>query len=359
VESRNGVGLLSHQHVGAKPRRLALLTALAAALYVAGGLGMAYVAGFDRVWRAAQHPDWPWLVASCGGVALAFVGYYFGYRGVGRIEGGPDDLSHTDRLAVVAAGFGGFLAHGGVGIDRAVMRAAGGSKREAKVRVTLLGGLEHLILAIPCSVAAILLLVEGVWKPPLDFIIPWAVGPAVGFGIAYWAAERYRDRLRGRSGWRGKLSVLLDAAHLIGAMFRHPTQYAPAIAGMLLYWLGDMWALWAGIAAFGFRMNFASEMLAFGTAMIVTRRTGPLGGAGILGVALAPTLWYSGAPWEAAVLGTFSYRFFALWPPQPLSFLMLPRLRRLLEASPDADAPTAAERKRNAGEHTDEPALQR
>jgi hypothetical protein len=56
-----------------------------------------------------------------------------------------------------------------------------------------------------------------------------------------------------------------------------------------------------------------------------------------------------------AVLGTFSYRFFAVWTPQPLSFLMLPRLRRLLESSPDADAPTAAER--DAGERAQEPAL--
>jgi hypothetical protein len=338
------MGLLSHSNVGAKPRRLLLLTALAALLYVAGGVGMAYVAGFDDIWQAVQHPSWPWLAASLGGVALAFVGYYFGYRGVGRIEEGPDDLDHADRLAVVAAGFGGFLAHGGVGIDRAVMRAAGGSKREAKVRVTLLGGLEHLILAIPCSVAAIVLIVQGVWKPPLDFLIPWAVGPAVGFGVAYWAAERYRDRLRDRGGWREKLSVLLDAAHLIGAMFRDPVRYAPAISGMLLYWLGDMWALWAGMAAFGFRMNVASLMVAFGTAMIVTRRTGPLGGAGLLGVAIAATVWYSGAPWTPAVLGTFSYRFFALWPPQPLSFVLLPRLRRILEESADADAPTAGER---------------
>jgi uncharacterized membrane protein YbhN (UPF0104 family) len=351
------VALLSRHHVGAKPHRLALLTALAAFLYIAGGVAMAYVAGFGAVWRAVQHPSWPWLAASAGGVALAFVGYYFGYRGVGEVEGGPDDLSHADRLAVVAAGFGGFLAHGGVGIDRAVMHAAGGSKREAKVRVSLLGGLEHLTLAIPGSAAAIVLLVEGVRKPPLDFTIPWAVGPAIGFSIALWAAERYRERLRGRRGWREKVSILLDTAHLIGAMFRHPLQYGGALAGMVVYWLGDMWGLWAAMVAFGFHMNGATEIVAFGTAMIVTRRTGPLGGAGILGAALAATLWYSGAPWVAAVLGTFSYRFFAVWFPQPLSFLMLPRLRRLLEHSGDAEEPTAAEK--DAGEKAEEPALQR
>lgn len=345
------MGILSHSNVEAKPHRLALLTALAALLYLGGGVLMAYFAGFSDVWHAAQHPSWPWLAASLGFVVLAFGGYYFGYRGVGKIENGPDDLSHGDRLAVVAAGFGGFLAHGGTGIDRVVMRAAGGSEREAKVRVTLLGGLEHLTLAIPCSAAAVVLLVEGSRNPPLDFTLPWAVGPALGIGIAYWAAERYRDRLRRRKGWRGKLSIVLDSAHLIGTLFLNPLVYASAIAGFLLYWLGDMWALWAGMAAFGYHMNGATMIVAFGTAMIVTRRTGPLGGAGILGPALAATLWYCGAPWTAAVLGTFSYRFFALWAPQPLSFIMLPRLRRLLAASPDPDAPKAA-RKR-------EPALSR
>jgi uncharacterized membrane protein YbhN (UPF0104 family) len=351
------VGILSHSYVKAKGHRLFLMTALAALLYLAAGLGLSWIAGFQSVWNEAQHPQWAWLAASLGFVALAFVGYYFAYRGVGRVEGGPDNLGFVNRLAVVAAGFGGFLAHGGTGIDRAVMCAAGASEREAKVRVTLLGGLEHGILAIPCSVAAMVILAEGIPKPPLDFTIPWVVGPAVGFAIAYWAAERYRDRLRGRDGWRQKLSILFDAVHLIAAMFRRPLRYGGAIAGMLVYWLGDMWALWAGMAAFGYRMNAATTMVAFGTAAIITRRTGPLGGAGVLGAALAATLWYCGAPWPAAILGTFSYRFFALWPPQPLSFLMLPRLRRLLEDSPDADDPTSAER--DAGEQANEPALKR
>jgi uncharacterized membrane protein YbhN (UPF0104 family) len=328
------MSFLDHHHVGAKPHRLVLLTALAALLYLAGGLAMAYVAGFGDVWQAVQHPEWQWLAACVGGVVLAFVGYYFGYCGVGSVEDGPDDLPHIDRLAVVAAGFGGFLAHGGTGIDKDVMRAAGGSSREAKVRVALLGGLEHGILAIPCSVAAMVLLFEGIRTPPLDFTIPWAVGPWVGFAVAYWAAEKYRARLRRRGGWRQKLSLVLDATHLVGTMFRKPRCYWRAIAGMLLYWLGDMWALWMGMAAFGYRMNAATTMVAFGTAMIVTRRTGPLGGVGILDVALAATLWYCGAPWVSAVLGTYAYRFFAVWLPQPLSFLMLPRLRRLLEGTP-------------------------
>jgi hypothetical protein len=50
------------------------------------------------------------------------------------------------------------------------------------------------------------------------------------------------------------------------------------------------------MAAFGYHMNPAAAVIAFGTAMIVTRRTGPLGGGGILMAALPPTLWQCGVP---------------------------------------------------------------
>jgi membrane protein implicated in regulation of membrane protease activity len=65
------------------------MTALAAVLYLGSGLALSWIAGFQSVWNEAQHPQWAWLAASLGFVALAFVGYYFGYRGVGRVEGGP------------------------------------------------------------------------------------------------------------------------------------------------------------------------------------------------------------------------------------------------------------------------------
>lgn len=76
--------VLTQSHVDAKSHRLLLLTVLAAVLYLAGGLGMAYVAGLGEIWHAVKHPSWPWLAASFAGVTLAFVGYYFGYQGSAR-----------------------------------------------------------------------------------------------------------------------------------------------------------------------------------------------------------------------------------------------------------------------------------
>lgn len=336
-------------HAGRSALGLAGLTGVALSLYLGAGVGMAYVAGFGAVRRALGPVDWPWLLAMLAGVVVSFGGYYLGYRGAARVESGPD-LGTRPRLALVTAGFGGFLVHGGAALDDVAIRAAGASEREGRVRAALIAALEHGILAIPCSAAAIALLAAGVRKPPLDFTLPWAVLPGIGFIVGLWAAERYRERLRDRGGWRGRLSIALDAAHLVGAMLRHPGRYWSGVGGMLLFWLADMFALWAAMAAFGFHMNPGAVVVALGTAMIVTRRTGPLGGAGILGVALPPTLWYSGAPWPQAVLGTFSYRFFMLWLPLPFAFLALPRMRALVRGSQEGLRTAADE---------EEPALQR
>jgi uncharacterized membrane protein YbhN (UPF0104 family) len=231
--------------------------------------------------------------------------------------------------------------HGGGAVDRFGLEAAGAPRREANVRVTLLDGLEHGILAIPCLVAAVVLIVTGHRKPPLDFQIPWIVGPVLGFAVAFWAAARWRDEWRDRNGLRGKLAVLLDAIHLVGAVFTNPRKHGDALAGMLVFWVADAVALWATIRVFGFDMNFASTMIAFGIGMIVTRRTGPFGGAGILDVALPPTLWQSGAPWPAAFLGTFAFRVVSLALPYVPAMLSLPRLAEL---SGDVDDPALERR---------------
>jgi uncharacterized membrane protein YbhN (UPF0104 family) len=342
---------VSQHHLGREAPALAGLVAAAAALFVAAGAGMSYVAGFHPVWNRFEHIVWWWLLVAIAFVGLSFVGYYFGYRGVGKVDGGPDDLSHDERLAAVAAGFGGFLAQGGSALDEVVMRAAGASEREAKVRVTLLGGLEHATVTVPGTAAAIVVLAEGLKKPGLDFSVPWVIGPAIGFAIAFYVAARYRAPWRRRDGWRGKASVLLDAIQLIRKMATRPRSYGLALGGMILFWLCDMFALWACLAAFRFRMNGAAEVVAFATAMIVTRRTGPLGGAGILMCALPPTLWQAGALWPPAVAATIAWRFFTLWLPMPFSFLALPTLRSLADRTRDTP---------QEGTHVDkkEPALQ-
>lgn len=325
--------------------QLALLIMATALLQVAAAVGLSYVAGFSYVRQVLDGFDWPYLIAVLIGLALSFVGYYFAYRSIYRVEDGPD-LTPLQLRTVVTAGFGGFLAHGGSALDAYALQGAGTSERESKVRVTCLGGMEHGTMSLIGDAAAIAVLAMGLSAPPLDFTLPWAVIPVPGFLIAFWAAERYRARLRDAPGWKGKLGIFLDAIHLTKELFRHPLRLAGGVLGMAGFWLAESLMGWASLAAFGFHMNVAQFIVGFYTGMVFTRRTGPLAGAGVLDLVLPVTVWYSGAPFATAVVGMFTYRFISLWVPMPFA---LSRLRPLREIG-NRSVPGAEGRAEQSGE---------
>jgi uncharacterized membrane protein YbhN (UPF0104 family) len=325
---------LSVPHVRRRGAELSLLIALAALLQLAAGVGLAYVAGFSQVRAVLEDFRPAWLIGLVGPLVVSFAGYYLAYQGIFRVAGGPV-LSKRRMRAVVVAGFGGFLAHGRGALDQYALEVAGAGQREAKARAAGLGGLEYGVLAIGGCGAAIAVLVSGFAQPPADFTVPWAVIPVPGFLLAFWAAERYRARLRGRGGWRDALGIFLDAVHLVRELFIHPGRWAPALGGMTLFWAAEALAEWAGLAAFGFQMNAAALIVGFATGMVVTRRTGPLGGAGILALVLPPALWYSGAPLAVAVAGVFTYQVLSLWVPMPFALAFLPTLRKMGEDRPE------------------------
>ena len=207
--------------------------------------------------------------------------------------------------------------------------------------MTALAGFEHGVLAVIVCPAAIAALLLGVVIPRTDLTWSWAIAPVPGFLIAAWLAERFRDRLRDRRGVVGRIGIFLDAVHLAVELFRHPARNDFAVLGMALYWSGDMLALWMTTAVFGVRMGALSVIVALGTGMIATRRTAPLGGAGLLMVALVPTVWYGAAvPFSAATLGVAAYRLLTLWLPLPGALIALPAIRAIGAA---ADTPLPAQ----------------
>lgn len=312
-----------------KTLRIAALVAATVALYAAAVVGMAYVAGFHAVGHRLAHAHWWWLAPAVGGVLLAFGGYLVAYRGMKRVEGGPE-LDMKVRLPVVAAGFGGFFVRGGTALDEYAMRAGGADERDAKVRIRSLASLELCVLALIVCPASIIAWALGDVVPRKDFTQPWAIVPPIGFVVMFFLAERFRDRLRERDGWRGKAGIYLDALHLVYQQLRHPARHGAAVAGMAVFWAGDMFAVWAATAAFGYKMSALSVIVAVATGMLFTRRTAPLGGAGVVTVALVPTLWYAAAvPYAAATLGVAAYRVFTLFGPMAVALAGLPALREL------------------------------
>lgn len=348
MATSNSRSLPRRSFLARRGTELLLLFGLAALLQIAAGVGMSFWAGTDKVNLILGDFNPYWLGAMVLGLIVSFVGYYFVYQEVYRVEHGPD-LTTKQMIAVVGAGFGGFFAHGGSALDNYALRAEGASEREASVRVASLGGLEHGILGIGAWGAAIAVLVLARSRPPLDFTLPWAIVPIPGFLLAFYLARRYEDRFRDAEGWRHKVGVFIDSILLIRGLFEKPIQHAPALLGMGLFWAADFFAAWAGIAMFGYHMNIAALIVALATGMVFSRRTGPLAGAGILTVTLALTIEYSGAPFAAAVAGIFAYRIFALWIPLPFSMLALPTLRRL----------GGGEDREEAEEETSEPILEK
>jgi hypothetical protein len=304
------------------------LVVAATLLELAAGTGLAYVAGFTAVRTVLGRFDATWLIALLAALSASYIGYCFAYRGIFRVEGGPT-LSWGRLAAVVAAGFGGFLAYGGDGLEMRALRAAGASEAGARTRVASLAGMEQGVLAIGGCGTAIAVLVTGLGRPSPGYTLPWAVLPVPGMLIAFWAAERYRARFVGRAGWPGRLGTFLDSIHNIRVLFFHPLRWGTALLGMALFWAGDAGAVWAGLAAFGLHMNAAAMYVGFVTGMVFTRRSGPLAGAGVLALVLPVTIWISGAPLPVAVAGVFVYRVLATWTLVPVSLAVLPTLRSM------------------------------
>lgn len=307
------------------PLPLVATTAAAGLAFASGLAVMAVFAGWSRVMDQFHALLSVWLAVAFAAEVIAFCAYVFAYRAVAAIDQGPQ-LSLQEATEFVAVGFGAFLAKGGAALDTKALRR-GRSKREGEVRVMALDALEHAPLAPAACAAAIALLVQGSRKPGLDFTIPWATLVPLGALLA-WFGVRHRERFANREGLRGKLGDILEAIHVLFRLVAEWRQHWLGFAGATLYWAGDVLCLWASLQPFDAAPSFPAIVLAHAVGYVLTRRTLPLAGAGIVEVMMPLTLVAGGAPFPGAILGVFVYRLFNLWLPLLPAVFALPRLRK-------------------------------
>jgi uncharacterized membrane protein YbhN (UPF0104 family) len=309
-------------------RRLPLFaTTAAAAVVFLGALAvMSVIAGWSNVVDHLHLRLSFWFGVAFLAEALAFGGYVLAYRAVATVEGGPR-LKVLEAIELVAVGFGAFLAKGGAALDSKALRSRRGNKREGEVRVLALDALEHAPLAPAACAASITLLVQGRHKPGLDFTIPWATLVPLGAVLAF-IGVRHRRRFIGKDGWRGTLGDVLDGIRVLFRLAREWRTHWLAFLGASVYWAGDVFCLWASLKPFDAAPRLAPIILAHAVGYVLTRRTLPLGGAGIVEVLMPLTLVSAGAPFAGAILGVFVYRVFNLWLPLLPAAVALPRLRR-------------------------------
>jgi uncharacterized membrane protein YbhN (UPF0104 family) len=324
--SRHRDSWLSEQ-VGSR-RRFALSVLAAGALAIGASAGVAWAAGFDEVRRGLLHPNWPWLAVAFVGQMVAYLGYTLAYREVVRAEGGTQ-LEAPKAAAIVATGFGVFIHAGGFSLDRAALERAGLSQEEARARVLGLGALEYTVLAPATAIAAGIVYFNqsGV---SASLTLPWLVGVPAGFGLAFLVL-RVGGRFRpARSGWRRRLGHCLDALDLTMRLVCRPRAYGLGLAGMTLYWVGDVFCLWAALHVFyAHSPPVAQLIVGYATGYALTRRTLPLGGAGVVEALLPFALGWVAIGLAPAVLAVVAYRLLNLWLPLFPALAGLPALRAL------------------------------
>ncbi len=315
------------------PISIALSIVLVVLFSLGAAVGMSSVAGFHTMLSVLGSIDTPWIAVSAGGVLLAFLGYRLAFDQL--IWVGSEDLSRRARLGVVIGGFGAFLHRGGTAIDRYVMRATGTDRRESDIRLAALQAMEMAPLAVgACVTALVVLVMGGHWGTPVGYSLPWVIGPLVGAPLALWLASRFRKRFQDGKGWRYWMGVALEGVWMLRSPQGPggPVRRGSPFFGMALFSAGELLALWAGMSAFGYAMSLPALILGYAVGYVLSRRSAPLGGAGLIDVLLILAFTGAGAPLAAAIAGTFTYRFFNLWCTMPAALVALSRLRRLADS---------------------------
>ena len=269
---------------------------------------IARVTGADAVGRAFDHIDLPIVGAVAGAELLTYPAYMLAFRSVAGMHG-HSKLSIPIVARVVVAGFGPFALSGGFGVDKRALEAIDEDERSARVRVMALGTLEWAVLApITCAIAIVLLATGADVLPSL--LWPWATAVPLGLGFAAWAGGRPDRIARIGGSYKDWLAQAIEGVGVLRTLARHPLKYWGAWLGTTLYWLADIGAFYAALRVFGLELGPGKAVIAYATGYAATRRSLPLGGAGVTEVLMTYALYWVRQPLAPALAAVLIYRAF-------------------------------------------------
>ena len=308
----------------------------AAALAVAAAFGLGDLAGYHRVRHELGRIDPLWLVACFGGEVVAYVGYVLAIRDTARVAGGPE-LGASASTQSVVAGFGVFAAtrsSGGFAVDYWALRTAGEDRNGAVARVLALGALEYSILA-PATLCAAIAVIAAGEDVSLGLTLPWLAVIPGGLAAVWLSSPKRAPRYARHSADAGRLRQAF--AHFVAGlsilrsmMVAPPREHGLGFLGTALYWAGDIACLWGALAFFGNPpLSVPALIVGYSTGYVLTRRSLPAGGAGVVEIALTFALHWVGLPFVPALLGVITYRVFNFWLPMVPAVAVLPAIAEL------------------------------
>jgi uncharacterized membrane protein YbhN (UPF0104 family) len=290
-------------------------------------------------WGPVQHRvltphPWAWLLVCLAGELVAYGGYALTIRDMARVDSGSDPGLRTSAKVVVG-GFGVFAAtrgSGGFAVDYWAFRKEGASRRDAFARVLGLGFLEYAMLSIAALVASALMFFGlnghagyGTTLPSL-LIVPIAL-------VALWATSPSRVRRLSRpqrGAIRRRLANAVAGAAYVRRLLTSPREHGLGVLGNVFYWLGDIACLAAALRCVGNdRISISALVLAYSGGYVLTRRSLPAGGAGLVELALTFALVGMGLGFVPALCGVVLYRLFNFWLPIVPALFLIPSIRQL------------------------------
>jgi uncharacterized membrane protein YbhN (UPF0104 family) len=300
-------------------RSYLIVFAAAAGLAMLAGALVADAAGLGALRRVTSNFDPSWLAICVSGQMLGYVGYVLTLRNVARVDGGPH-LSLGQSARTVVAGFGVHgAAHvsGGFAVDYWALRRAGLEREQAIARVTCLGALELAVIAGAGLVSAVVLLAAGA-QIQASVTWPWLLVVPGLLGALWVTSPRRRDRLADSSGGgriRSAFAHVVAGLVMVRSLATQPRQHLPGLLGVAFFFLGEMACLWASLRAFSVEIPLPLLVLAYATGSVASRRSLPLGGAGIVEVLMTFALVCVGIPLAPALAGVLLYRLVSFWLP--------------------------------------------
>ncbi len=236
--------------------------------------------------------------------------YVLAYRSVARLSR-SSCLSISTVARIVVAGFGPVAVSGGFGVDKDALHALEEDEIGALVRVGAMATIEWAVLAPVTCVVAIALLASGS-NVAGSLLWPWAVGLPTLIGCALWATAPGRvEKLLQSFGRRsGLLAHVLDGLNSVRTMARDPRRYAGAWAGTAVYWTAEICALYGALRTAGLDLGIERSILAYSTGYLASRRSLPLGGAGLTEALLVYSLYELHQPLGPAIGAVMIYRVF-------------------------------------------------
>jgi uncharacterized membrane protein YbhN (UPF0104 family) len=347
-------------------RRKIVQTVVAATVLGVAAVGLiGVVSSHGTMLDAVRRAEPAWFAIAGVGQVAAYAGYIVAYRSISRARGGPC-LDYWASARAVAIGFGAFVvgsAAGGLAVDFWVLHRAGESVHQATRRVLALNTLQWLVLGTFATASAAVVLAGVGRGASLGVTVPWLVlVPAALVAGAWFSAEERVDRFSGitvdapradehgargwtRRVWCGAVRLFADAIGGVGLVryvVLRPLRHPGAIAGFALYWLGDMFTLYAALRAFDVDLAPAALVLAYATGYVIVAIPLPAGAGGAAEVAMAFALHLVGVPLGTAVLVAFAYRFYTVWLPIVPALLFLPAVRGLADDLPHTRRPAHA-----------------